>query len=314
MLRVSLTDRVLDNQPGRRPQPEDFVRKGKPRWLRMQLPSDPRYFALRNLIQEHKLHTVCQEARCPNMGECWSHGVATVMILGDTCTRSCGFCNIKTGKPPTLDIDEPQRVGHAVALMNLRFVCITSVNRDELADGGASLWAQTLRQIHRQAPQTRIEALVPDFCGDWDALQLVLGEKPDILNHNLESVPRLYKAVRPQAKYERSIELLRHAKERGLVAKTGIMVGIGERDEEVIALMKDVQAGTQTKNGACDILSIGQYLQPSPAHLPVNRFVTPDQFAEFKRIGEELGFRHVESGPMVRSSYHADQQAALAHK
>jgi lipoic acid synthetase len=309
MLRLSLSDRVIGNAP----RPEDFVRKGKPRWLRMQLPSDPRYFALRNLIHEHRLHTVCEEARCPNMGECWSHGVATVMILGDVCTRSCGFCNIQTGKPITLDLDEPRRVGGAVALMNLNFVCITSVNRDELPDGGAAIWAQTLREIRRQSPQTRIEALIPDFCGDWDALQLVLNEKPDILNHNLESVPRIYKAVRPQAKYPRSIELLKRAKEAGLVAKTGIMVGIGERDEEVIELMKDVQAGTRTINGTCDILSIGQYLQPSPAHLPVNRFVHPDQFAEFKRIGQELGFLHVESGPMVRSSYHADKQAALAH-
>ena len=309
MIRISLTDQVLDNHP----KPEDFVRKGKPKWLRMQLPHDERYFQLRKLIADNKLHTVCEEARCPNMGECWSNGVATLMILGDTCTRSCGFCNIKTGRPPTLDIDEPRRVGQAVAIMNLKFVCITSVNRDELDDGGSKVWAESIREIRRQSPQTQIETLVPDFCGDWSALQRVLDEKPDILNHNLESVKRLYKVVRPQARYERSMELLRRSKEQGFVTKTGIMVGIGERDEEVTELMSDLVEMTITPGGSCDILSIGQYLQPSAQHLPVSRFVHPDQFAQFKRIGEELGILHVESGPMVRSSYHADKQAELAH-
>ncbi len=307
-MRISLSDQILS--PG--PRAEDYVRKGKPRWLKMQLPQSDRYYKLRYLINGHKLHTVCQEARCPNMGECWSHGVATLMILGDVCTRSCGFCNIATGKPPTLDLDEPARVGQTVATMALRFVCITSVNRDELPDGGAAIWAQTIREVRRQSPQTQIEVLIPDFCGDWDALQLVLDAKPDVLNHNLETVPRMYKAVRPQAKYERSIELLRRAKAAGFVTKTGIMVGIGERDEEVVSLMHDLYEGTKTERGSCDILTIGQYLQPSPRHLPVQRFVHPDTFATFKKVGEEIGLTHVEAGPMVRSSYHADQQAKLA--
>jgi lipoic acid synthetase len=309
-MRISLSDQILSPAPS----PQDFVRHGKPRWLRMQLPQSEHYHQLRDLINEHKLHTVCQEARCPNMGECWSHGVATVMILGDVCTRSCGFCHIATGRPPVLDLDEPVRVGKAVALMNLRFVCITSVNRDELPDGGASIWAQTIREIRRQSPQTQIEALIPDFCGDWDALQLVLDAGPDVLNHNLETVPRLYKVVRPQAKYERSLELLRRTKEQGFIAKTGIMVGIGERDEEVTSLMTDLLQATASPHGPCDILTIGQYLQPSPSHLPVQRFVHPDTFAQFKQTGQSLGITHVESGPMVRSSYHADQQARNAHE
>lgn len=301
MVRISLSDRILSPAPAA----GDFVRKVKPRWLRMKLPSTADYQTLRSNIRQHHLHTVCEEARCPNLGECWSRGVATVMILGDTCTRSCGFCNIKTGRPPTLDLDEPARVGESIALMGLRFVCITSVNRDELPDGGAAIWAQTIREIRRQAPKTQIEALIPDFCGDWDALAAVLEAGPDILNHNLESVPRLYPAVRPQAKYTRSLELLSRAKDAGFTTKTGIMVGIGERDDEVAALMADAAAHR------VDILSIGQYLQPTPNHLPVARFVHPDQFAAYKVEGEALGLRHVESGPMVRSSYHADQQAAI---
>ncbi|MHC4994041.1 MAG: lipoyl synthase [Planctomycetota bacterium] len=293
------------------PRPTDFVKKGKPRWLRMQMPQSDKYFDLRNLVNDNNLHTVCQEARCPNIGECWSQGVGTLMILGDTCTRSCGFCNIKTGKPPVLDTDEPARVGAAVATMGLNFVCITSVNRDELPDGGAEIWAETIREIRRQAPRTKVEALIPDFCGDWDALQTVLDAGPDILNHNLESVPRIYPAVRPQARYDRSLELLRRAKEQGFLTKTGIMVGIGETDDEVDQLMDDIVEHTRTDNGSCDILSIGQYLQPTPNHLPVNRFVHPDRFAKYKEDGEAKGIRHVESGPMVRSSYHADQQAEL---
>ena len=310
MKRVSLSNMVL----GDAPQPRDFVKRGKPRWLKMQLPHTGEYHVLKKNIQTHGLHTVCEEARCPNMGECWSHGVATIMILGDTCTRSCGFCNIKTGKPTHYDLDEPRRVGESVALMGLKFLCITSVNRDELADGGAKVWAESIREIRKQAPGVQIEALVPDFCGDWDALQMVLDAGPDVLNHTLETVPRMYRVVRPQAKYERSLELLRRAKEQGFVAKTGIMVGIGERDEEVLSLMQDVleQTDAGEGKGPCDIVSIGQYLQPTANHLPVNRFVHPDQFAEFKRAGEAMGLTHVESGPMVRSSYHADQQAAKA--
>jgi lipoic acid synthetase len=224
------------------------------------------------------------------------------MILGDVCTRSCGFCHIATGRPPELDLDEPQRVGDAVRIMNLKHVVITSVNRDELPDGGAAVWAETIRQIRAQSPGTNVEVLIPDFCGDWAALQTVLDERPEILNHNLESVPRLYKVVRPQAKYPRSLELLKIAKNQGLLTKTGIMLGLGEREEEVDSLLDDlVSIG-------CDILTIGQYLQPTPQHLPVERWVTPAEFAMWKERGERRGLRHVESGPLVRSSYHAEKQ------
>ncbi len=310
MQRYSLTNRVLENRP------QQAAPKRKPRWLRAELPRGEEYRDLLQLVQSHDLHTVCEEAKCPNLGECWSAGVATLMILGDTCTRSCGFCHVKTGRPPLLDEDEPRRVGEAVKIMDLDYVVITSVNRDELPDGGAGIWAKTIRQVRAQSPKTQIEVLVPDFCGDWDALQAVLEARPDVLNHNLETVPRMYKAVRPQAKYDRSVELLRRGKEQGFVTKTGIMVGIGESDNEVDALMADVLEKTKSEGtkrrrdeGACDILTIGQYLQPTPIHLPVARFVTPDQFAEYKRRGEAMGFAHVESGPMVRSSYHADRQA-----
>ncbi len=300
---VSLSNQVLNNHPS----PRDFVKRGKPEWLRARLPGGPGYQRLRSLIDEHRLHTVCESAKCPNMGECWARGTATIMILGDVCTRSCGFCHIKTGRPEFLDTDEPRRVAQSVALMRLRHIVITSVNRDELPDGGAAIWAQTIHRIRDVSPGTSIEVLIPDFCGDWAALQLVIDAKPDILNHNMETVRRLYPAVRPQARYERSIELLRRCKEQGLTSKTGIMVGIGERDDEIQRLMHDVQDGS-----SCDIMTIGQYLQPTPNHLPVNRFVTPDTFAHFKSYGESIGFTHVESGPLVRSSYHADEQAHLA--
>ncbi len=309
MSRIRLTDQILNN----RVSGEAFVRRGKPRWLRMRLPQGDKYFKLRKLIDDHQLHTVCQEASCPNMGECWSAGVATVMILGDVCTRSCGFCHIATGRPPELDLDEPRRVAEAVRLMDLNYVVITSVNRDELSDGGASVWAQTIRQIREAIPKTQIEVLIPDFLGDAEALQQVIDAKPDVIAHNMETVRRMYSAVRPQAKYERSLELLRRVKAQGRVAKTGIMVGIGETDDEITTLMRDLVEKTATEHGPCDILSIGQYLQPSPDHLPVQRFVHPDVFAQYKITGESLGLLHVESGPMVRSSYHADQQAALAH-
>ena len=301
-VRISLTDKILDNEP------RDYIKRRKPKWLRAQLPHGKGYEKLRQLIDGGDLHTVCESARCPNLGECWARGMATLMILGDVCTRSCGFCHIKTGRPPFLDTDEPRRVAEAVQTMGLRHVVITSVNRDELPDGGAGIWADTIRAIRERSPQTNIEVLIPDFQGDWDALQLVLDAKPEVLNHNLETVSRLYSVVRPQAKYERSIELLRRAKEQGFLTKTGIMVGIGETDDEVFELMRQVVAGTQTDHGPCDILTIGQYLQPTRSHLPVNRFVEPDQFVEFKERGEQIGFKHVESGPLVRSSYHADEQ------
>jgi len=274
----------------------------KPSWLKMKMPGGEGYSNLLRLVNEQKLHTVCQSAKCPNMGECWSSGTATLMILGDVCTRSCGFCHIATGRPPTLDLDEPMRVGYAVAQMNLKHAVITSVNRDELPDGGAAVWAHTIREIRRQSPGTSVEVLIPDFCGDWDALQLVLNEKPEILNHNMESVPRLYKVVRPQAKYRRSLELLKISKEQGLLTKTGIMLGLGEEEHEIDALLDDlVSVG-------CDILTIGQYLQPTHNHLPVVRWVHPDEFKNWKIRGENKGLRHVESGPLVRSSYHAEKQ------
>ncbi len=304
MARFSLSDRVLDN----RVPAEGFTRRGKPAWLRAQLPRGEQYGRLRQLMRGQQLHTVCEEARCPNMGECWSAGVATVMILGETCTRSCGFCHIKTGKPPVLDTDEPRRVADSVRQMGLNYLVMTSVNRDELPDGGASIWAQTITGIRQASPTTQIEVLIPDFCGDWSTLQTVLDAGPDVLAHNLETVERLHPAVRPQARYERSLELLARAKAQGFVTKTGIMVGIGETDEQVDQLMADLVHQTAGPNGHCDILTIGQYLQPSAAQLPVARFVSPEQFAGYKKRGEAMGLGHVEAGPMVRSSYRADRQ------
>ncbi len=287
----------------------DYTLPGKkPAWLRVKLPAGPAYTELRNTIDSHKLHTVCESAKCPNMGECWARGTATVMILGDVCTRSCGFCNIATGKPPVLDLDEPRRVADAVRLMNLKHAVITSVNRDELPDGGARIWAKTITEIRKAAPKTSIEVLIPDFCGNWDALQLVLDAKPDILNHNTETVPSQYKTVRPQAKYDRTRELLRRAKAQGFVTKTGLMVGIGETDDELFQTFRDLRSDD------VDILTLGQYLQPTRQHLPIQRWVTPETFAEYKRYClEELKFAVVESGPLVRSSYHAEEQAELKY-
>jgi lipoic acid synthetase len=227
------------------------------------------------------------------------------MILGDICTRSCGFCNIATGKPPVLDLEEPCRVGDAVRIMNLKHVVITSVNRDELPDGGAAVWAHTIREIRRQSPGTNIEVLIPDFCGNWEALKLVLDERPEILNHNMETVPRLYKRVRPQAKYHRSLKLLQIAKQQGFVTKTGMMLGLGEEEHEIDAVINDLVAIS------CDIVTLGQYLQPTQRHLPVERWVHPDEFDAWKVEGEARGIRHVESGPLVRSSYHAEKQVKL---
>jgi lipoic acid synthetase len=297
---------ILNNAGGAKDQ---MAVKRKPDWLRAKVPGGQGYTRLKSILTEHRLVTVCEEASCPNMGECWSRGVATIMILGDTCTRACGFCNVKTGRPAALDRDEPRRVAESLALMNLKHVVITSVNRDELPDGGAGIWAETIVRSREACPAMSIEVLIPDFEGHWGALQMVIDARPHIINHNLETIRRMYPAVRPSAKFDRSLELLRCVKEQGLVAKTGIMVGIGERDDEVLSLMKDVQAKTATPNGACDILTIGQYLQPTRNHLPIDRWVTPDQFAMFKAQGIEAGFKVVESGPLVRSSYHADHQA-----
>ncbi len=279
-------------------------RTPRPDWLRVKLPTGEGYLRLKSLVDTYKLHTVCEEARCPNIGECWASGTATIMILGDTCTRSCGFCAVKTGRPTELDLAEPKRVGEMVRIMNLRHTVITSVNRDELRDGGANIWAETIREIRKQHPTTKIEVLIPDFQGDTEAMDMVFREHPDIMNHNTETVPRLYRVVRPQAKYQRTLDLLRRAKEHfNLVTKSGLMVGLGETPEEVIEVMKDLRAVH------CDIMSIGQYLQPTKAHLPIARYVPLEEFEMYRRIGIEMGFRNVESGPLVRSSYHAEEQA-----
>lgn len=276
--------------------------KRRPDWLRVKLPQGPVFKDVADIISSHKLNTVCAEARCPNMGECWSAGTATFMILGDVCTRSCGFCAIKTGRPPKeLDWDEPNRVASAAKLMKLKHAVITSVNRDERKDGGAPIFAETIHRLREEIPGVTIEVLIPDFRGAWDALQTVIDAKPEVLNHNLETVSRMYGVVRPQAKYERSLELLARCKEAGLRTKTGIMVGLGELSAEVFELMDDVAANK------VDVLTIGQYMQPTQMHLPVIEWVHPDMFATYKEIGEGKGIGHVESGPLVRSSYHAER-------
>lgn len=280
---------------------EPHRRPARPDWLKIKIPSGEEYARLKNLITGHNLHTVCEEARCPNMSECWNAGTATFMILGDVCTRSCGFCNVKTGRPVWLDKEEPARVADAIRVMGVKHAVITSVNRDELPDGGAGIFAETIRQARAVNPEITIEVLIPDFQGVRWALDIILAEKPEILNHNTETVPRLYKKVRPQAKYERSLQVIRWAKESGMVTKSGIMVGLGETENEVLEVMRDLHAS------GCDIMTIGQYLQPTREHLPVDRFVHPDEFRMYKRVGLEMGFRMVESGPLVRSSYHAEK-------
>ena len=272
----------------------------RPPWLKAKIPGGENYARLKNLIDTQRLHTVCEEARCPNMGECWNSGTATFMILGDICTRSCGFCAVKTGRPDYgLDWDEPRRVAEAVQRMRLRHAVITSVNRDERSDGGAPIFAETIRLIRELMPGCSVEVLIPDFKGSEEALGIVLEARPDILNHNLETVPRLYKTVRPQANYTQSLEVLARSKERGMKTKTGLMLGIGEKTDEVLEVMKDA-----IKSG-CDILTLGQYLQPTKEHLPIDRYVHPNEFLMLKEEGISMGFRHVESGPLVRSSYHA---------
>jgi lipoic acid synthetase len=281
---------------------QSAARIRRPDWLRARIPAGESYSRLKSIVDDRRLHTVCEEARCPNMGECWNAGTATFMILGDTCTRTCGFCAVKTGRPvPGLDWGEPRRVAEAVKLLGIRHVVITSVNRDERKDGGAPIFAETVRQIRRLNLGHRVEVLIPDFKGDEEALVTVLDAKPDILNHNVETVPRLYRAVRPQAEYRQSLEVLDRAKQRGFVTKTGMMLGIGERTEEVVEVMADL------RKVSCDILTLGQYLQPTRGHLPVDRYVHPDEFHMLKLKGLDMGFRHVESGPLVRSSYHAER-------
>jgi len=277
----------------------------KPDWLKVTLPTGKGYRQVKELITANDLHTVCESAACPNRGECWSRSTATFMILGNICTRSCGFCNVITGRPTELDLDEPRRVADAVAKMNLRYAVITSVNRDELKDGGAAVWAETIRQVRKASPQTRIEVLIPDFCGNWDALNTVLEAKPDVLNHNIETVPRLYLQVRPQGKFERTLELLDRARKAGFITKSGLMMGLGETDDEVVEVMRQWRAVD------CQLVTLGQYMQPSVNHLPVERWVEPAIFEKMHDIGMAMGFANVFSGPLVRSSYHAEEQSAL---
>jgi lipoyl synthase len=276
----------------------------RPDWLRVRAPGGPNYRNLKDLVADLRLHTVCESARCPNIGDCWERRSATFMILGDICTRACGFCAIKTGRPEALDREEPERVAEAIAYLGLRFAVITSVNRDELPDGGAELFADTIRAVRRRSPGTGIEVLIPDFEGNWDALAAVMEARPDILNHNIESIERLYKTVRPQAKYWRSLELLRRAKEMDptVVTKSGMMLGVGEELDETREAMRHL------REVDCDVLTLGQYLRPSAKHIPVVRYIAPEEFARLKEDGLAMGFRHVESGPLVRSSYHADEQ------
>ncbi len=276
--------------------------------MKARFPGGANYIQLKTLMRKADLHTVCEEAHCPNIGECWEAGTATFLILGDTCTRSCGFCAIKTGRPGAIDLEEPLRVAQTIRVMRVKHAVVTSVNRDELADGGAGLFAATITEIRRLCPGTTVEVLIPDFKGDRDALAAVIQTRPDILNHNTETVPRLYSTVRPQAIYARSLELLRRAKAMApeVTVKTGIMVGIGERRDEITAVMRDLVEQN------CDILTVGQYLRPTADHLPVDRFYTPAEFEEIAREGVALGLRHVEAGPLVRSSYRAERHVAIS--
>jgi lipoic acid synthetase len=287
----------------------DRLTHPRPPWLRVRLFGGPNYQDLKRIMRSLELHTVCESARCPNMGECWEHRTATFMILGNICTRACGFCAVPSGRPlGPPEEDEPERVARAVERMGLRYAVVTSVNRDDQPDGGAAIFARTIAEIRRRVPGCKVEVLIPDFRGVWTALECVMAERPDVLNHNMETVPRLYRRVRKGAVYERSLELLRRAgvMAEGVSTKTGMMLGLGETREEVLKAMEDIVAqGTH-------ILTLGQYLQPTPKHLPLERYVHPDEFAEFKRLGEQMGFRHVEAGPLVRSSYHAFEQEEAA--
>jgi lipoic acid synthetase len=281
----------------------------RPEWLKVRFFNGENYQDLKRILRGLDLHTVCESARCPNQGECWEHRTATFMILGDICTRTCGFCAVPSGRPAgPPDEDEPERVAEAVQRMGLRYAVVTSVNRDDQADGGSQIFARTIQSIRRRVPGCRVEVLIPDFRGDWSALRTVIEARPDVLNHNLETVPRLYRQVRPGAVFERSLELLQRAGEMapGMPVKTGMMLGLGESREEVLEAMAEIQ-----RRGA-GILTLGQYLQPTREHLPVVRFVHPEEFADYKRAGEQMGFRHVESGPLVRSSYHAFEQEQSA--
>ncbi len=277
------------------------ARVKKPNWLKVKLPTGENYRKVRQLVDEYKLHTICESGNCPNMGECWGAGTATFMILGNICTRSCSFCAVATGRAKTYDLEEPKRVAEAIKLMNVKHAVITSVNRDELPDKGAQVWADTIRLVKEYNPSTTIETLIPDFLRKWDLLYQVIDEKPEVVSHNMETVPRLYRKVRPQAKYERSLEQIKLTKERGRRTKSGVMLGLGETENEVFEIMDDLIAH------GCDVLTLGQYLQPTKMHIAVEEFITPAQFDYYKQVGLSKGFNYVESGALVRSSYHAEK-------
>ena len=284
------------------------LRPRLPEWLKVRAPGSPRYIELKALMREQSLHTVCEEAHCPNIGECWDQGTATFMILGDICTRACLYCAVTTGRPTGIDLQEPARLAKTVKEIGLDYCVITSVNRDELADGGAFIFASCIKKIRQEAPGCKVEVLIPDFAGSWPALQKVMDAGPDVLNHNIESVSRVFKKVRPKGDYQMSLELLAKAKEMapGTVTKSGIIVGMGERQDELLETMADL------RRVDCDLLTIGQYLRPSRKHLPIDRFYTPAEFDQLKEAGQAMGFKHVASGPLVRSSYHAGEQHAAA--
>ncbi len=278
------------------------AKERKPAWLKVKLPGGANFVKVKDLVQSGSLHTVCESAHCPNIGECWSRQTATFMIMGDTCTRNCRFCAVEGGRPTPLDPHEPDRVGQAVASLGLNYAVVTSVTRDDLADGGAAHFAETIHAIRKYRPECKVEVLIPDLQGSLDDLKTVLEAEPDVLNHNIETVPRLYPHARPQADYSRSLQLLMRAAQMGARSKSGMMVGLGETFDEVVQVMHDLLAHD------CKMLTIGQYLQPSKKHVPVDRYVTPKEFGDLKRKGLELGFEHIEAGPLVRSSYHADEQ------
>jgi len=282
----------------KKPQNE---RVKKPKWLRVKLPTGKEYREVRDVVSEHKLHTICESGNCPNMGECWGAGTATFMILGNVCTRSCGFCAVSTGKPAEADIFEPRRVAESIKLMKVKHAVITSVDRDDLQDGGSEIWEATVKAVRKHSPGTTLETLIPDFGGNWKNLQRIIDVAPEIVSHNLETVRRLTKEVRIQAKYNRSLEVLRRLKEGGMRTKSGIMLGLGETEEEVIEAMDDL------RSVGVDVLTLGQYLQPTTKHIGVDEFITPEKFDHYKQIGLEKGFRFVESSPLVRSSYHAEK-------
>jgi len=280
---------------------KEKVRIKKPNWLRVKLPTGENYKKVRSLVDEHKLHTICESGNCPNMGECWGEGTATFMILGNICTRSCGFCAVSTGKPLEADIFEPAKVAQSVKLMQVKHAVITSVDRDDLPDGGSEIWAATVKSIRRKSPGTTMETLIPDFGGKWENLQNIIDVAPEVVSHNLETVRRLTKQVRIQAKYDRSLEVLMRLKRGGMKTKSGIMLGLGETETEIYETIDDLSSV------GCDILTLGQYLQPTPNHLPIAEFITPQKFDEYREYALTKGFRFVESGPLVRSSYHAEK-------